>query len=452
MKRIFNYVQIFSITLISALVVGSCVEPYLGLEQIQTDTTPPGKITVKEVVPKPGALEIHFEPAKGDADIAQIKAYYLNKAGETVDFMVSRYSSSILVEGLTGTKQVDIEVVAIDNSGNISEVTLVKGTPLLSPVEYARQSLRVSTAFGGVKVDWENKNGDLLVFHVLTEDTLQIKGDTTFIEDPSKRIYTRDTTSRGTVAYIRHYPDKEQKFGFVISDKWGNRTDTLVSYITPLKEDPIDSKKIEVLNWFNWKYTQGQSKDYDLEGYNPETGIQNDGLFYSGFYGPQTLFDGSGAAAFYCTKFTKNLGRPDAELLHPAYITYDLNIDVRLSRMVVNWRNNLAYSHNSLKRFRFWGTDDENTDRVNKFPEGWKLIGEYVAPDAIDNANPTQDELNAWTAGIQFSIEDDNVNPDADPTATFRYLRIEMLDVYGDKEAYNAYTVNEIHLYGLMID
>lgn len=447
MKRINKNIRIFSWGLVCALIIAACAESYQGLDKIQTDGIAPGKITVNEVVPKSGALEIHFSLPKGDDDIAQVVASYLNDRQEKVDFTVSRYTSSITAEGFTGTDEREVELVCVDNSGNESEVTVAKGSPLISPVELARETMTAEAAFGGVKIDWENVSGDLLVIHVLTDDTLQVKGDTKFSEDPTKRIYTRDTTANRTYAYVRQYPDYEQRFGFVISDKWGNRSDTLVGLWTPFREDVVDYKQIEALSWFDYQYTTGVTQDYDIEGIDPVTGIQKDGLYYGSSYGPHTLFNGSTANAFWVAKFTKNLNDGDQstnEFAQSVFATYDLNIDVSLSRMKIHWRQ--PYIGASVKRFRFWGTNDANADRQTKFPEGWTLVGEYVAPDAVDSNNPTPDELEA-AKGMEFSIQDDNVNPEADPSANFRYLRIEMLESYAGPDQM-VYHWNEIFLWG----
>lgn len=446
MRKINKKIKIFSVAFVSALILTACVDSYLGLEKVQTDTEPPGKVTVNDVVPKSGALEISFTLAKGDADIAQIIASYVNKNGEEMEFAVSRYASSVLVEGFTGTNEVKVDVVCVDNSGNISEVTVVKDSPLKSPIEIALESLEVSVAFGGVKIDWENPTGNLLVIHTITDDTMQVKGETVFIEDLSKRIYTRETAVSKTFAYIRQYPDTEQRFGFSFSDKWGNRSDTKDDYFTPFKEDVIEYEHINSLDWFGYQYTRGTSRDYDTDGIDPVTGVPKDGLFYAGGYGPHTLFDGSVNPAFYAGKFTKNMGQPDAELVNTVYATYDLEVDTRLSRMKLYWRSNLIYVKHSVQHFRLWGTDDNNADRSSKFPEGWFIVGEYIARDAVDTDNLTDEEKSINTVGMELDILEDNVSPDADPTKLFRYLRIEMMDSYA--QGFAQYTWNEMFLWG----
>src|SRR5690606_28374031 len=104
-----------------------------------------------------GALEIHFSLPAGNPNHAQVVATYINKAGNEVEFKVSRYSNTILVEGFTGTDEVTVDLAVMDESGNRSDITQVRDKPLLSPVEVARASLLATPAFGGVKLEWDNK-------------------------------------------------------------------------------------------------------------------------------------------------------------------------------------------------------------------------------------------------------------------------------------------------------
>ena len=153
MKRYINYILV---TLLTSLLMVACGDSYMGIEQVKTHSVKPDKITINEVIPKSGALEIHFSLPKGNPNISEVVASYINKKGKKMEFSVSRYSSFILVEGLTGTNEVTIELVCIDTSGNESEIIFVKSAPLISPVEVALNTMKVVPAFGGLKVEWEN--------------------------------------------------------------------------------------------------------------------------------------------------------------------------------------------------------------------------------------------------------------------------------------------------------
>ena len=447
-----KYIKSLLITLTISLLIIGCNDSYMGVEQVKTDSTKPEKITVTEVTPISGALKIMFSLPKGNQNISKVEAWYHTKDREKREFSVSRYSSFILVEGFIGTDEVTVELRCVDNSGNESDITKVQATPLKSSLELAMESMRPEAAFGGVKIEWENANANPITIHVLTEDTLQ-KGTVTLAEDPTKTIYTSD--SLNTFAYIRQYPAQEQKFGFVLSDKWGNRTDTLIASLIPYKEERIDYNLVKEVTFFN-PTTFGGSRDYDTWAINKSTGIQNDANAHGAAYRAQGLFDGvkSGNGP-YLYKFVKNLSDPDPNnriLVNDVYATFDLNMLVRLSRVKLFPRTGIVYTYNrsSPKRFRIWGTNDSNIARWSKFPEGWTLIGEYVGVEPANRDNLTPEEIDYFNLEQEYIISEGNVNPEAHPTEAFRYMRIQFMESYNNKETF--YTVNQFEMYGDVVE
>lgn len=443
-----KYLSFYLVAFVCCLGLHSCSESYLGIEQVVTDSNAPDKLTVGQVVAKSGALEIHFSLPKGNPNIAQVIATYTNKRGEEVEFKVSRYSSSILVEGLTGTNDVNIRLVCVDASGNVSDATSVVAAPLLSPVEHALRTLKVVPAFGGVKVEWENLTANPFIIHVLSTDTLQ-KGVGSLVEDPTKAIYTSD--SLNTVTYVRQYPSIEQTFGFAVSDKWGNRTDTLITALVPYKEEEIDYSKINAVSFFN-PTTFAGTRDYDTYAINKATGLRNDGNTHGNAHIPKTIFDGTRTGnQFYGYKFVKNYTDPDPVnrvVDHDFYMTYDLNMEVRLSRIKIFPRTALVYTYtrSSVKRFKIWGTNDSNNDRWTNFPGNWTLIGEYVGREPGNLGSLTPEEIEFFNFNQEYSISEGNINPEGRPDETFRYMRIQLMESYNPNEAF--YTINEFQMFG----
>lgn len=445
MKR---YLSTFLVVLITSLVIVSCRDSYLGIEQVKTSSEKPEKVILNRVIPKSGSLEIQFTLPKGNPNISQIVASYVNKAGKKMEFKASRYSSSILVEGFTGTAEVSVELACIDASGNVSDVTLVKAAPLISPIELALSTMKIEPAFGGIKVEWENSHANPFIIHVLAEDVLE-KGVISLVEDPTKTIYTRD--SLNTFAYVRQYPSVEKKFGFAVSDKWGNRTDTLITSLTPYKEEQIDYKYVKAVTFFNPTLFAG-SRDYGTYAINSATGLQNDGNSHAAGNAPQTMFNGVVSGnLFYGYKFVKNLLDPDPAnrvTVHDFYATFNLNMDVRLSRVKIYPRVALVYTYtrSSVKRFRIWGTNDANSLKWTKFPETWTLVGEYVGKDPVNLGSLTAEEIEFFNLKQEYSISEDNVNPSAHPTQSFRYMRLQLMETYNRNEAF--YTINEFQMFG----
>ena len=448
MMKMKRYINSFLVALVTSLLMVACVDSYMGIEQVKTSSTKPEKITINEVIPKTGSLEIRFSLPKGNPNISQVVATYTNKRGGHMEFKVSRYTSFILVEGFTGTNEVTVELVCIDSSGNKSDVTVVKAAPLKSPLELAMETMKVVPAFGGVKVEWKNFSAKPFAIHVLAEDSIQ-KGVVTLVEDPSKTIYTSDSVN--TYSYVRQYPSVEQKFGFVLSDKWGNRTDTLISLLTPFKEEKIDFKLVKAVSFFNPTY-YGNSRDYDMYAINPVTGIQNDANAHGTGNAPQTMFNGTiGGTLYYAYKFVHDLANPDPAnriFEQNVYSTFDLNISVVLSRVKIYPRPSSSYTYNrsSPRRFRIWGTNDENNERWSKFPGNWTLIGEYVGKSPVNKDALTPEEIEYFNFNQEYSISEDNVNPDANTTEPFRYMRLQLMESYNPAIPY--YTINEFEMFG----
>lgn len=455
MKKELNmekYIRVFWLIIVSSLLIVACTDSYMGIEQVKTDTTKPEKLTVNEVIPKSGALKVHFSLPKGNENISKVEAWYYTKDKEKREFSVSRYSSYILVEGFMGTNEVTVELRCVDNSGNASDITKIQAIPLKSSLELAMESMTVEPAFGGVKIEWKNVDANPIAIHVLTEDTLQV-GVASLVEDPTKTIYTSDSIN--TLSYIRQYPAIEQKFGFILSDKWGNRTDTLINSLIPFKEERIDYNLVKEVSFFN-PTVFGGSRDYDTWAINPETGIQNDGNAHGANYKAQIFFNGvkSGNGA-YIYKFVKDLANPDPSnriLVQDVYATFDLNMLVRLSRVKIFPRTNITYTYNrsSPKRFKIWGTNDNNKQRWSKFPEGWTLIGEYVGVEPANRDNLTPEEIDYFNLEQEYTISEGNVNPEAHPTDAFRYMRIQLMESYNPLIEY--YTVNEFEMYGDIVE
>lgn len=442
----------FLVVLLTSLVMVSCTDSYLGIEQVETDSAKPEKIIVNQVTPKSGSLEIQFTLPKGNPNISQIVASYLNQQGKKVEFKVSRYSASILVEGLTGTDEATIELRCVTASGIESDITLVNAAPLLSPIELALSSMKIEPAFGGIKVGWQNSNANPFIIHVLAEDMLE-KGVISLVEDPTKTIYTRDSVK--TFAYVRQYPAQEKKFGFVVSDKWGNRTDTLITLVTPYKEEEIDYRLVKAVTFFNPTLFAG-SRDYALYAINAATGLQNDGNSHAAGNAPQTIFNGVKTGnLFLGYKFVKNLANPDPAsriTVDDFFLTFNLNMNVRLNRIKIFPRTGLVYTYtrSSVKRFRIWGTNDANAQKWTKFPDTWTLIGEYVGKMPVNLSSLTAEEIEYFNLNQEYSISEDNVNPDARPTEPFRYMRIQLMETYNKNEAF--YTINEFQMFGNILN
>ena len=433
-KLIFYYAAlILSAALLVTLTYG-CQDPYMGLEKIATDNIAPSEVLIESVIPHSGALLIEFSLDDTDGDIAQIKASY--KVGqETRDFTVSRYDRSILVEGFSKINEKTISLIAIDNSGNESKETIVKGTPLIAPVNVLYNSLEISPAFGGLLADWENPTKASLVIHIMRNDTTVNFGKTLFVEDPAKRIYSADSLTSTTQKVVGDFPPELLKMGFYVTDQWRNVSDTLVVKQTPFEQSEINYEEIEyIANLFGEPGPSSASLSYEDIGLNSD-GILKDAPYHSGFYHPINMFDHS-----HIGPWQPKYRYADETFCDTVYNTFDLNVDIVFSKIHLWGRRNkaTAYQNSTVKEFIVYGTTDENINRATNFPEGWDLIYKGTNPEP-DPSWSSDQKLAEFNKGFVHFM------PPGVETPKVRYIRIGFLSNYGGGA---IYTNSDLKLYG----
>src|SRR5690606_3183590 len=208
---------------------------------------------------------------------------------------------------------------------------------------------------------------------------------------------------------------------------------------------------VKAVSFFNPTIFAG-SPDYGQYGVNATTKLQNDGNAHSAATAPQTMFNGIRTGnLFYGYKFVKNLTNPDPAnrtVVQDFFVTFDLNMDVRLSRVKIFPRTALVYTYtrSSVKRFKIWGTNQSNGERWTNLPRNWTLIGEYVGREPVNLGSLTPDEIEFFNFNQEYSIAEGNVNPAGRPDEVFRYMRIQLMESYNPNEAF--YTFNEFQMFG----
>mgnify|MGYP006203494731 FL=1 len=61
-------------------------------------------------------------------------------------------------------------------------------------------------------------------------------------------------------------------------------------------------------------------------------------------------------------------------------------------------------------------------------------------------ASITQEETDYFYNKQEYAISEDNVNPNAKPTESFRYMRLQLMESYTPTETF--YTINEFKMFG----
>jgi hypothetical protein len=196
------------------------------------DSVPPGEVSNVLVEPTGGGARITYT-LPGDADLIGAKVEYsLADDSEPMSRYASAGSDTIELEGYGDTLQHAAMLYAVDRSGNLSAGKPLVIKPKTPPVELMRRSLRANTAFGGVRLTWDNPDKKEMAVSLYTPDSTgyMVLYDTYFSND-------RD----GTVTF-RPFESEEQQFRIELHDRWNNYAPPLDTVLTPLFEQRLPGR------------------------------------------------------------------------------------------------------------------------------------------------------------------------------------------------------------------
>jgi hypothetical protein len=359
----------------------------------EKDAVPPAPVQVEKVVPLSGAVQIFFAPPT-DEDLLAVHAVYTGKDGKVRESKVSRFNNSINVVGFGDTSSYQVKLFAEDKGGNVSTPTEIAVRPGVPAITTVIKGLSVVPDFGGLNVQFDNKDGDNLAIVILANDTLGA-----FV--PINTFYTNLKTGNFSTHGL---PAVKTKIGIYVRDRWGNLSDTLMTNLVPLYETLLDRTKI---------------KGVVLPSDAP--------LGYGGNIA--ALFDGD---------VTNNNGyyhTGDAAKM-PQWFTFDMGVEAKLSRLVYFMRQGFYYTLHNPRNVEIWGSNNPASD--GSFTN-WTLLTthEQIKPSGLPAGELSQADVDAATAGetITFPLDAPKV----------RYIRFKTTRNWSDGTYVNF---NEIQLYG----
>jgi hypothetical protein len=285
-------------------------------EPLFNDSISPGPVTDVEITSLPGGAEISYS-LPTDGDLAYVKAEYTLSDGQEVNTKSSNYLNNLTIQGFGDTKEKQVTLYAVDRSENVSPPVTVKITPETPNVHQVQSSMEMIPNFGGVLYRWKNENNAPLSFMLLAEDSLGV-----LVE---KDLHYSGVTE-GEFA-LRGFDPKETEFGIVIRDRWDNFSDSTKAIITPLFEEVIDKSKFTQVWLANENEWNGWDGEFDL--------MFDDNIHTFGHTKP-----GDG---------------------WPHYLTIDMGVEARLSRVVVHQRQDASfvYRHGNPRFMDIWGCKEE---------------------------------------------------------------------------------------------
>ena len=353
-----------------------------------SDGVAPGKVSVTEVINKPGGAVIYYIPPV-DADVLYIKAIFKDNNGKEREVKASAVIDSLLIEGIGKVGDYTVGVFAVDRGENTSEVTNITISPLEPPVLQILPSITGEVDYGGIKVSYENPLEAEVSLNVMVYDSVQdqlVYRESFFTSQPS-----------GSYSF-RGYESVKTQFGVYVEDRWGNQSDIVFFEVTPIPDEFLDKTLFSVFK------------------------IAGDTSFDEHGFSATQMWDGQWNSQWNC-------GHTDFIPL-PHYLTIDLGTTAKLSRFKLYQRTGgELYKHGNPKHFKIYGTLDINSlppYDSNDPNAGWTLLKECHSfkPSGLPIGQTNTEDL-------EFQIKGEDFEFDAENLVEVRYIRIENIATWG---------------------
>ena len=371
---------------ISIAISNSCVEethvPYEDGLAIE------GKVSNIEVEPTPGGGVLTYS-LPGDKSLSYVMAEVQMPDGSKREFVSSKYINSIEIIGLANTQPHKVNVYAVSRGNVKSAPVVIDLIPLNPPFLEVFNSLSLEPDFGGVKIRWDNLSEANLGVILLANDSL---GD--FSQYNS--IYSNAKTLNHS---FRGMKTEENYFGVFVKDRWGNTSDTLYKYLTPLHENLLDRTKFKKVE------LPGDAILFPLT----EPTVRFEFLW-------DNIYMRTWAEGWTYKTMTTNDTRD-----FPLHITMDLGVTAKVTRMRL--MHYYKFENRAIKAFEIWG--HPGPPPADGSWDGWIKLGEYeqFKPSGITTVGSaasavTEADKKFWEAGDNLTLDSDH---------SVRYIRIKGL-------------------------
>ena len=390
------------IVLLGIITIISCNKEPDTIGQMPLNSIPPGKVTNVQVENGPGKAKLTYK-LPDDEDLLYVKAIYSVNESVTRESVASYYNHELIIEGFGEAKPYTVTLIAVDHSKNESAPVQVEVNPEIPPFQTAFKSLAVVPTFGGINLKWKNEFETDLNIEVYVNDTTN---EGSFIEETTFYSSEDDVDVN-----VRGYDPEPRTFRIIVSDRWGNKTESLdLVDLVPIEELFIDPK--------DWIITA----NIGVHGAGPVARL-TDGIK---------------------TGNNRALWSNGSAIDKPAF-TIDLGRTVKLSRMV-QWQWGLAslfYDHVNVKYFKIWGSNNPPEDLDDY--TNWFLLeenGEIVKPSGLPKGEVTNEDRQQAYAGhtTDFEIEAD----------AYRYFRFQLVEDFSGAKSFIQ--IMELEIYGAYED
>lgn len=345
----------------------------------------PSPLTTYEVKSIAGGAIITYE-LPNSSDLRYIKAVYTLGDGSVRENKASIYKNTITVDGFAAAGEYKVDLIAVgvgEVESDPKSITITALTPpYLKTLETLMADGNLSATFGGIQLRFENDTEAPIVIHVIAKN------------DQGKWEMARDYYTRLSAGAlnVRGFPAEEREFGIYITDRWNNRSDTLVRSFLPIFEVMMNKSLFKAYNLPTDTY-----------------------LAHTGYFSTPVLWDGNDRVSATIFHTAPGTGIPQ-------HFSFDMGVSATLSRFVMYSRLNHEYRFNHPKVFELWGSNAPNPDGSW---DSWTKLGTYtsIKPSGLPLNEFTSDDINYARAGEEFNVEYQE--------EPYRYWRWRTLDTWG---------------------
>lgn len=377
------------------------------------DDSKPAPVALKEVTVKPilGGVILKYQ-IPNDENLLCIKAVYEIRPGKTYEAKGSIYVDSLVLRGFGSSETTQIQIYSVGKNGKESQPLLVDVTPDIPVVKDVAETINFRRAVGGIKFSYQNRSKENLTYELVKELPELNRWET--IRKFYSGLEKGDQTQRGLEAVETH-------FGLIISDRWGNISDTIKAVMTPIFEEEVPKP---------WTHKEMIGDSWAAG--RPDLTIDK-------------MWDGRWDV------WDNYLWASSGSTLFPQSFTIDLGHLTEITRIVEHQRLVETYKGTSVKRFDVFGTAKNNPD-PDFNSEDWILLGEFESfqPSGQTGA-PTEEDIQYGSVeGENFEFVDENGDPK--PTPPIRYLRWRTWETWNGQTEMGEVIIAELEVYGKILE
>ncbi|MEO6230319.1 MAG: DUF4959 domain-containing protein [Ferruginibacter sp.] len=400
MKHKIKFHHLIAVVTLGVLSTTSCNKDLETHNPLKDDPTVPAQISNVSVVNKDGGSVITYT-VPNDPHLLYVKAVYTRTNGDVAESKASYYSNSVVAEGFADTLEHEVKLYSVNRSEITSAPVVVKIKPLEAAIWKVYRSINLINAFGGYNLNAVNPTkADIAI--LVTKKNVFNEYET----DNNSSVYTNidSITSK-----IRGLDTLDYRFGFVVRDHWGNKTDTLYKSIKPLFETQISPAN----------FTK-----FSLPGDAPQ--VTN---------GAALEYAWDNKLGWPWVSFTEQAaGGPN-----PHIITFSMGVTAKISRIWIRPfpEGTRFYYLTTMKRFEIYGATNPNLNGA--LDASWTLLGSYNVVKPSGLAYGTDDAVDQATGAAGFNWDVDLSAPKV------KYIRVRCLENFAGG---TAQSINELKVYG----